>query len=1029
MPDRVVHASWAKIDPFIEGFERAMAERGSAQIADYLPSPHDEIYPIVLRELVRADLEFHWSGGRPKMVEAYLGAFPVLAEDPLGLNEIAFEEYRLRRRAGQTPSPDEYLTRLGVDLSSCTPRADSSPASPHVERNGKEGHPGARRQAPDDRSETPDARSEPPAAPDLQDDAQWFDGFHMTAELGRGAFGRVYLARQGDLADRLVVLKVGADMTGEELSLAQLQHSNIVPVYSVHRAGPLHAICMPYFGATTFADVLGEVRALASPPTSGRWLSELIRRRRRTDYTGTEAALLDLERRTYIDAILALAAQFAEGLAYAHERGIIHRDLKPANILLSDEGRPMILDFNLAADSRRATATGALIGGSLPYMAPECLEGFRDGSGRADAAGDLYALGLILYELLCGASPFPVGQGRVKDVLDRSIRERRGRLPDPRLRNPAVSPAVASILARCLEPDPARRYRSAGELREDLERQLSDRPLRFASDPSPRERAAKWVRRHPRLTSSYVVATVAAGLLLVLGLLYARRGQRLAGFEAAHNLQQFRDEARTGRFLLNGPSVHPEEKTEGLALIRRAAGRFHVLERRDWPIASEFVMLPQPDQAQVRRELAEILLYLAGEEGERAAVAPDAEKNVHLQTALRFNDLAAVSSPDEDDQSAIRFQRSRLLRQAGEPPAAQDVDPAPSGRNTRYELYLAAYGRMTPGEYRAAAAKLRQAIRLDPQDPFVYYALGNCELVLGRPEQAKAYLDTSIALWPRFYRSYYLRAGANAERKDYEAALADFDEAIRLRPDFLPAYADRAPTKAALGDHAGAIADLTRAIEGGGQPTRLYFIRAMFRQQAGDAQGALRDQQEGLTRRPNDELSWVARGLARLPQSRNDALADFDEALKLDPRCISALEAKASVLSEQFGRTQEAIRVLDDAIRHHPDYPPIRSGRGVLLARLGRREAALADARESLRLDHQPEVTYQAAGIYALTSRQNPSDRAEAFRLLKIAFQQGFGLDLIDQDPELVPIRSLPEFRQLVDAAKAQLPGILRSSQ
>jgi hypothetical protein len=104
----------------------------------------------------------------------------------------------------------------------------------------------------------------------------------------------------------------------------------------------------------------------------------------------------------------------------------------------------------------------------------------------------------------------------------------------------------------------------------------------------------------------------------------------------------------------------------------------------------------------------------------------------------------------------------------------------------------------------------------------------------------------------------------------------------------------------------------------------------------------------------------------------------------------------------------------------------VRSGRGVLLARLGRREPALADARESLRLDHEPEVTYQVAGIYASTSREHPADRTEAFRLLRIAFEQGFGLELVDQDPELVPIRSLPEFREIVQSAKARRLDDLR---
>jgi tetratricopeptide (TPR) repeat protein len=836
----------------------------------------------------------------------------------------------------------------------------------------------------------------------------------------------VFLAQQDDLANRPVVLKVSHHITGEEISLAQLQHTNIVPVYSVHRAGPLHAICMPYFGATTFADVVRELQARESPPDSARWLIELVRRRRGTENPVSETALLDLELRSYIDAILVLAAQLAEALGYAHDRGIVHRDLKPGNVLLSDEGRPMILDFNLSDDAGRASS--GFDGGTVAYMAPECIESFRDGDFRADACSDLYALGLVLYELLCGTPPFPIveGEGPGQRDLDRLIRERRGPLPDPRTRNGAISPAVASILGRCLEPDPARRYRSADELREDLERQLSDRPLRFAPEPSLRERASKWIRRHPRLTSSYAVGIFAATLLLVLGLLYARRGYQLALVEAAHNYQQFRDEVETGRFLAAAPLLHPKERTEGLAKIRRAAGRFHVLERRDWSSTPEYRMLSPEDQAEVRRGLVLSLLYLADEEDDLTAVVPDAKKAAHYAEALRLNDLARQCSPNQEGQSAISFQRSRLQRPAGDPSPEEDVD-LPDKAKAHYELYLAAHGGMTLGEYRKAAEMLRQAIRHNPQDPFLYYVLGNCELVLGRPEQAIYRLDTSIALRPRFYWTFFLRAGAKAEQKDHEAALEDFDEAIRLRPDFLPAYADRALSRAALGDYGGALADLTHAIDGG-YSARLFFLRAKFRHETGDWSAAVCDYLEGLTRRPDDEQGWVARGFERARFSPGDAVGDFDEALKLNSRSIPALEAKANVLSELLGRTEEAIGVLDVAVEAHPDYPSFRSGRGVLWARLGRRPEAIGDARESLRLEHPPEVTYQVAGIYALTSRQDPADRAEAFRLLQAAFQQGYGLDLIDRDPELVPIRELPEFRRLVDAARAQRFEVPRPS-
>ena len=671
-------------------------------------------------------------------------------------------------------------------------------------------------------SESSDADLQALPACELPDEARHFDGFRLLGELGRGAFAAVFVAQQDDLADRLVVLKVSPHNTGEEISLAQLQHTNIVPVYSVHRAGPLHAICMPYFGVTTFADVVRALQAHGSPPDSAQWLIKLVRGRRWAGSPVSETALLDLERRSYVNAVLVLAAQLAEGLGYAHDRGIVHRDLKPANVLLSDEGRPMILDFNLSDDARRATSR--FDGGTVAYMAPECLESFRDGSFQADARSDLYALGLVLYELLCGASPFPFADGEGHQDLDGLIRERRGPLPNPRTRNGAISPAVASILGRCLDPDPVRRYRSADELREDLERHLSARPLRFAPEPSLRERASKWVRRHPRLTSSYAVGIVAAALLLGLGLLYARRGYQLTLVAADHNFRQFRDEVETGQFLCYGPFLHPEQRAEGLAKIRGAADRFHVLERPDWSSTSEFRMLSLEEQTEVRQGLVQSLLFLAAEEGELADRAPDAEKAAHLVEALRRNDLARQCAVSQEDQSLIRFQRARLRRQAGESSSEVDVEP-PAIAKTHYELYLAAHGRMTLGEYRTAAEMLRQAIRPNSQDPFLYFVLGHCELLLGRPEQAMYRLDTSIALRPGFYWSFYLRARAKAEQKDHDAALADFDETIRLRPDFLPAYADRALSRAALGKYAGAIVNLTHAIDGG-QPTRLYFIRA-----------------------------------------------------------------------------------------------------------------------------------------------------------------------------------------------------------
>jgi tetratricopeptide (TPR) repeat protein len=181
-----------------------------------------------------------------------------------------------------------------------------------------------------------------------------------------------------------------------------------------------------------------------------------------------------------------------------------------------------------------------------------------------------------------------------------------------------------------------------------------------------------------------------------------------------------------------------------------------------------------------------------------------------------------------------------------------------------------------------------------------------------------------------------------------------------------------------------------------------------------------------------DERSWIARGLARLGSDPAAALADFDQALTLDPTSRDALQNKAHVLAEKLPAktpdekqqlTLQAIEQLDKALALYPDFAPARSGRGVLLARLGKRDAAVADARGALQRDTRPEVLYQVACIYALTVKEQPDDRLEALRLLAAALRQGYGHELLEIDSDLDLIRNNPEFRKLVTAARTLRGG------
>jgi tetratricopeptide (TPR) repeat protein len=222
-----------------------------------------------------------------------------------------------------------------------------------------------------------------------------------------------------------------------------------------------------------------------------------------------------------------------------------------------------------------------------------------------------------------------------------------------------------------------------------------------------------------------------------------------------------------------------------------------------------------------------------------------------------------------------------------------------------------------------------------------------------------------------------------------------------------------------LGDFAAAEADLTAALGCGDATARLYFLRASVRDRLQNADGATADRAAGLARTPTDELSWVSRAEVRTAADPTAALADVEAALKLNPLSAPALQLKAHLLSEHLNRPDDALRVLDQVVTAYPDAAVFRAGRGVMLARRGQYEAARRDARDALLRDGKAPNLYQVGCILALTSADRRDDRAEAVRLVWQALKTGYGLEYVDTDPDLNPIRDDAEFARVVKAAKA----------
>jgi WD40 repeat protein len=319
--------------------------------------------------------------------------------------------------------------------------------------------------------------------------------YEILEEIGRGGMAVVCKARHRTL-NRLVALKmVAGSHAGEEVlrrfcneaeTVAALEHPSIVPIYEVGEEDGELFFSMKLLEGGSLKDRLGKV---ADDPR----------------------------------AVARLVATVARAVGYAHRRGVLHRDLKPSNVLLDAEGRPHVADFGLAkwlGSSSELTQTGALLG-TPSYMAPEQASpnprprpGAEPGPGRGSldrvtTAADVYGLGALLYALLTGRPPF----NAVTTLLTlESVRN--DPVVPPRTLNPRVGRDLETVCLKCLEKNAARRYNSADDLAEELERWLAGSPV-TARRSSGLRRLWLWARRHP------AVAALAASIAVLVPLVIA----------------------------------------------------------------------------------------------------------------------------------------------------------------------------------------------------------------------------------------------------------------------------------------------------------------------------------------------------------------------------------------------------------------------------------------------------------------------------------------------------------------------------
>ncbi|MGE5231293.1 MAG: protein kinase domain-containing protein [Deltaproteobacteria bacterium] len=355
-----------------------------------------------------------------------------------------------------------------------------------------------------------------------------FGPYRITGVLGQGGMGTVYAADQTSPIRRRVALKVirgGLDSASvvarfetERQALAVMEHPSIARVFDAGTTdgGSLYFV-MEYVEGTTF----------------GRYC---------------DAHDLSVAQRLDLFIPVCLAVQ------HAHQKGVIHRDLKPSNVLVTEQGGaplPKVIDFGIAkavtpgqADRAPVTQVGTVLG-TPAYMSPEQAEG----SGvDVDTRTDVYSLGVMLYEVLAGALPLdPMAIGPLQFVARLLARDTTPELPSRRVTRPLPERTVVSrsggeraalarelrgdldaIVLKAMAPERNRRYQTAQELAQDIERHLRHQPV-TARAPSVRYRCGKFVRRHP--TAVALAATVVlalAGLATVMTV----QARRIAGARA-----------------------------------------------------------------------------------------------------------------------------------------------------------------------------------------------------------------------------------------------------------------------------------------------------------------------------------------------------------------------------------------------------------------------------------------------------------------------------------------------------------------